>query len=117
MRSDGTLWGYQRINSNSVNNNATAGRLVRIDPGNGAITVVENDDVLGGVPTPAVTNPNGNNTPSLNELTFTDEVDALAWERSGGTGNAAQYALYYSVRENGAGGSINSKLYRANPDS
>lgn len=117
MRSDGTLWAYQRVNSANNNDNGTAGRLVRLDPGTGAVTVVGNDNVLGSVPTPGVINANVNNTnPDFDELTFSDDVDALAWERSGGVGNAARYALYYSVRENGANGSLNSKLYRANPD-
>ncbi|MEJ7591421.1 MAG: pre-peptidase C-terminal domain-containing protein [Planctomycetaceae bacterium] len=117
MRSDGTLWAYQRVTRANNNDNGTAGRLVRLNTGTGAVTVVGNDNVLGTVPTPAVIAANVNNTnPDFDELTFTDEVDALAWERSGGSGNNAQYALYYSVRENGSGGSINSKLYRANPD-
>ncbi len=124
MRSDGTLWGYQRVNRPINNNNADnaiAGRLVQLDPGNGAVTVIGNDNVLGSTPTPAVNNPNNTN-PNFSEITFTDDVDALAWERSGGVENDAQYALYYSVREEGrvsASGALlpNSKLYRANPTS
>ena len=123
MRSDGTLWGYQRVNRANNNDNGTAGRLVQIDPGTGAVLSTANDDVLGAVPTPAVNASNVTN-PAFDEITFTDDVDALAWERSGGVGNTAQYALYYSVREtgtapNGTGGVVNSnnsKLYRANPD-
>ncbi|MEZ6132565.1 MAG: hypothetical protein R3C59_28195 [Planctomycetaceae bacterium] len=127
MRSDGTLWGYQRIDGytgNGSGDNGTAGRLVQIDPGTGNVTVRGNDNVLGSVATPDVSDGTGN-TPGFEELTFTDDVDALAWERSGGVDQAALYALYYSVREhgrgnNGLGGTMetdNSKLYRANPDS
>ena len=122
MRSDGTLWGYQRINGYAGNNlpdNGTAGRLVQLDPATGNVTVIGNDNVLGQTPTTDVTNSNGNN-PGFAEITFTDNVDALAWERSGQVGFAAQYALYYSVNEDSSpdGGVTtihNSKLYRANP--
>ncbi len=118
VRSDGSLWGYQRVGRANNNDNGTAGRLVRLDAGN--VTVVGNDNVLGSIATPTVNNPNNTN-PSFDEITFTDDVEALAWERSGGTNNTAQYALYYSVSENGrvsSGGPLlsNSKLYRANPN-
>ena len=127
FRSDGTLWGYQRVNgynpANNPTDNGTAGRLVQLDPGTGAVQVIGSDNVLGQTPTPNVTNASGNN-PGFPEITFTDNVDALAWERSGVdsasvAGSTAQYALYYSVRETGldaAGNPVaNSKLYRANP--
>ena len=123
FRSDGTMWAYQRVNGYAGNNlpdNGTAGRLVQLDPGNGNVTVVGNDNVLGRTPTPLVNNGSGN-TPRFDEITFTDDVAALAWERSGGVDKAARYALYYSVIESGidAAGTetSNSKLYRANPDS
>ncbi|MCA9048851.1 MAG: hypothetical protein KDA89_09000, partial [Planctomycetaceae bacterium] len=121
MRSDGTLWGYQRINSpNATNNNNTAGRLVQIDPGTGARTVIGTDNIPGGINTVDASG-TANTDPRFADITFTDDVEALAWERSGGVNQDAQYALYYAVREDGRDGTgtstVNTKLYRANPDS
>ncbi len=134
MRSDGTLWGYQRVDgydsANNVSDNGTAGRLIRIDPGNdptdtdagtNLVTVIGNDNVLGMTPTPdVITTAVNNTTAGFSEITFTDDVGALTWERSGGVGDDAEYALYYAVHENGRdasnSNSVNSKLYRADPD-
>ncbi|MBI5760347.1 MAG: tandem-95 repeat protein [Planctomycetales bacterium] len=119
MRSDGQLFAYQRLQSaNFLNpNNSTAGALQRIDTGNAALALVGNDNIPGGIATVTV-DQGGNNQPVFNDLTFTDNVDALTFERQTGFGNQTagqpNYSLYYSVRDN-AGVAINSKLYRANP--
>ena len=113
MRSDGTLWAYQRVADN-INQ---VGNLVQLNPDDGSVISSQADNI------PSSAQP----TVSINdfsELATTDWVDALAWERNG-TNN---YDLYYSVRENSTdnldleteswrgGITENSKLYRANPN-
>ncbi|MCY2986718.1 MAG: pre-peptidase C-terminal domain-containing protein, partial [Planctomycetota bacterium] len=120
MRSDGKLYSYQRIdtNNNTNTNNGTAGRLVTLDTGTGAITTVGNDNIPSGSPpsNTATSAPGGNN---FEQVTNTDDVDALTFRRN----NTNDYNLYYSVRENGASATAtgattyNSKLYRGRPDS
>jgi len=113
MRSDGRLWAYRRSNTGGTNtNNGTAGALVEIDVGTGAFLSNANDGVGSGSPA-------ANNflNQTFNQVTNTDDVDALAWRRNA-TNN---YDLFYSVRENGASATttgattFNSKLYRADP--
>ncbi len=105
MRSDGTLYGYKRISTPGGTQtplNDTAGQLDIIDTGTGALTTVGTDLIRGGTTT--TTNI------GVNQITHTDDVDAVTYQRNG-LGN---YNLYYSVREN-VGTNKNSKLYRANP--
>ena len=119
MRSDGRMWAFRRSNTNNgVNtNNSTAGALVELESGitgttQGNFISNVNDGIPSG--SPAAGN-FGNDV--FEQVTNSDDVDALAFERNG-TNN---YNLYYSVRENGASATttgattFNSKLYRANP--
>ncbi|MEZ6124261.1 MAG: right-handed parallel beta-helix repeat-containing protein [Planctomycetaceae bacterium] len=120
FRSDGTLWGY-RNTGNGTDASVGAGQLVQINPGTGAFIPVGSDNIPGSVSTPVSITPGGQGSrPLFDELTFTGQVDALAWERSGGVNSNANYVLYYSVQENGIDAtgtaSVSSKLYRANPD-
>jgi hypothetical protein len=85
IRSDGLLFGYQRVNATAN----TAGRLVRIDPANAAQTAIGNDAIPDTV---------------LN----TNDMDALAWRRT----DVGQYDLFYSVRDSVNGQSV---LFRADP--
>ena len=122
MRSDGRLWAYRRSNTNNgVNtNNSTSGALVELESGitgvnQGNFISNVNDGIVSG--TPAAGNfPGVAGTANVFEqVTNTDDVDALAFRRN----DTNNYELYYSVRENGvfSGGatSIGSKLYRADP--
>ncbi len=107
MRSDGVLFGYQRVNNTSN----TAGRLVRIDTGNGGLTTVGTDNIQG-ESAPFV---DGGNS-DFDDLAITDEVGAVTFRRTGGTGGPS-YEGFYSVFENEGGGAgtdttRNSKLYR-----
>ena len=115
MRSDGVLFGFERIDTaNNNTNNGTAGALVTIDTATGLVLTTANDAIPSGTPA-------ANNLPgSLNfeQVTNTDDVDALTFRRAN-PGGAAQYDLYYSVRDSGfgattlGGAAFNSKLYLA----
>ncbi|MBM3969998.1 MAG: hypothetical protein FJ302_09060, partial [Planctomycetes bacterium] len=108
MRSDGTLYGYQRVDATPN----TAGRLVRINTGDGTLTTVGTDNIPG-ESAPFV---DGNNS-DFDDLTITDEVGAVTFRRTDGP----SYEGYYSVFENEGGGTgasdttRNSKLYRFDP--
>ncbi len=127
MRSDGVLYGYQRIDTNNGTNtnNSRAGQLVTIDTGTGAIAPVGtgSDNIASGSP-PAGSGvtPGSTNYRNFEQVTNTDDVDALTFQRTGFSGGAPTYGLYYAVRENGVsattGGAstFNSKLYRADPN-
>ncbi|ELP30533.1 peptidase domain protein, partial [Rhodopirellula baltica SWK14] len=115
IRSDGRMFGYQRLD----NVNDSVGRLVEIDPANGGLTIIAQDGIPGATPTINARNLNANlatsgrssiNDPRLQEFTNSDEVDALAFERTGDLTAAPTYDLYYVVRES----ATSSKLYRAN---
>jgi VCBS repeat-containing protein len=123
MRSDGQLFAYQRqLAANQTTNNNTAGTLNTVNTVTTALTVVGNDGILGGTPTPTV-NVAGNTNPLFNDFTITDNVDALAFERTGfgnQVGGQPDYSLFYSVRSTGldpvTGLTVStSKLYSANP--
>ncbi|MBX3414227.1 MAG: DVUA0089 family protein [Pirellulales bacterium] len=85
MRSDGRLYGYQAI----AGTDNTAGRLVEVNTGNAASTVIGNDNIP-------------------NTVLTTSQVDALAVAMAP---DGTNRLLYYSVR-NGS----ESWLFRANPD-
>ncbi|MHB9077543.1 MAG: Ig-like domain-containing protein [Pirellulaceae bacterium] len=101
MRSDGRLFGTETLPGTAN----TAGRLVGIDWSNAAQTAVGNDSIPDFNPQ---TNP-----PDFQQWT-SDEVDALAYMRTGFDGSVPTFDLYYSVY-GGRGGSWGSRLYRANP--
>ncbi|MCY2989616.1 MAG: DVUA0089 family protein, partial [Planctomycetota bacterium] len=108
MRSDGYLYGYE---STAANTSDTAGVLVKLDSGTGVVITSQKDNIQGpqGVPL-AVPTPSGEN------VTYTDMVDALAWRRDG-FDSAPAYHLFYSVRDpvagSTAGGGGYSKLFVA----
>ncbi|MCC9643392.1 tandem-95 repeat protein [Rhodopirellula sp. JC740] len=118
IRSDGRMFGYQRLS----NVGDSVGQLVEINPANGALTVVSQDNIPGETPAINARNLNANltnngnrstvNDPRLEEFTNSDEVDALTFERTGSITNTPDYDLYYVVRES----STSSKLYRATSD-
>ena len=125
IRSDGLMYGYQRItNGNNPANQGpaanTAGRLVQIDSGTGNLTTIGNDSIYGA--SNGTTAPVMNAPRVFNDLTITDDVDALTYERTGFDTDieAPVYSLYYVVRETGRDAlgneSVNSKLYRARTD-
>ena len=103
LRSDGRMFGAEALPGTAN----TAGRLVSIDWSNAALSTVGNDAIPDFDPN---TNP-----PDLEQLT-SDNVDALAYRRSGADGSGVpQYELYYSVRGNRTGLPSASTLYRADP--
>jgi hypothetical protein len=119
MRSDGVMYGYRRINTaNNNTNNNQAGALVIVNTADGTFAAVGNDNIPSGSP------PAGSAIGSQNfeQVTNTDDVDALTFRRTNPTGNAPVYDLYYSVRESAFGGTTggattyNSKLYAATND-
>lgn len=112
MRSDGVLYGYQRVNATA----GTAGRLVSIDTGNGTLTTVGTDNIPGEA-APYV----DGITSDMDDLTITNEVGAVTFRRTGGTGGPT-YEGFYAVFENEGGGTgtdttRNTKLYRFDPAS
>jgi len=116
MRSDGIYFAYRRdFNTNTNTNNGHAGILSIYDTGTGARTDVGDDGILAGTPI------NGADPGDVNfeQVTNTDDVDALTFRRTGVNNGLPVYNLLYSVRESGvfANGtaSFNSKLYQANP--
>jgi len=135
FRTDGRLFAYQQVNTTATtqagrrvdNNNNTAGRLVELDPGTGAVTVVGNDNIPGGVATQGYYT---NGVRNYNVI-FTDRVDALAVERIRAINNGTQpeYQVYYAIhKEIQDGGTVYrardvfgnetyaSYLYQGNPD-
>ena len=121
MSSDGILFGYQSVLQNGSTNN-TVGRLVRLDTGTGAVAVIGTDNISGESPTPQSQSPanvgGGNGGNDFDDITTSNDVNAMAIERTGTNNNLPTYAGWYAVNENGltvTGASIgNSKLYRAN---
>lgn len=120
MRSDGVLYGYQRIDTNngSNTNNSRAGQLVTINTGTGAFTTVGADNIPSGSPTNNTSPiPGAGTYATFEQTTNTDDVDALTFRRN----DVGNYDLFYSVRENGASATLtgattfNSKLYAALP--
>ena len=90
MRPDGRLFAYAGVN----NNNATAGRLIEINPATGAITAVGNDQIP---------NVDGNNP--VNYQTTTNTVRALAFRAT----DFGEFEELWFVVADGQ----QSKLYRA----
>ena len=104
MRSDGRLFMYESLFGQPGQN--TAGRLVELDPGTGAATVVGNDSIPDFNP--------GTNPPDIQQLT-SSAVQGFAWERTGA--NNPRYNLWYAVEGARRGPGIDtasSTLYRAN---
>ncbi|MCU0980032.1 MAG: VWA domain-containing protein, partial [Pirellulaceae bacterium] len=121
MRSDGNLFGYRRLPGDTDD----AGALVSINTDTGALGANLEDDIAGHVPTPGNvlgTNNAGGSNPAINQnnqVSTTDWVDALAFERLGTQSDlrTPAYVAYYAVREQDpTAGHYTSKLYRANPD-
>ena len=113
MRSDGVLYGYARLD----NTDNAVGRRVLISTETGMASDAGNDNIPDRNPTPNYQLANPNNSPWFRDVATTDNVDALTYKRLGRPGNlgtAANYDLYYVVRESDTG--TNSKLYRANAD-
>ena len=119
MRSDGTLYGYQSLDDTED----TAGRLVTIGD-DGTLTAVGTngyDNIQGDDAPQVVTSHNSGDT-NFDDLTITDEVGALTFERYLPSGSITPtYWGWYSVFENGydvnGEDSKNSKLYRFDADS
>jgi VCBS repeat-containing protein len=115
MRTDGRMYGYQRLNDNT----SSVGALVNFDPETGNITVVGNDNINGQSPTPNTSSysnqiqDNISRVRRADQFTTSDEVDALTFRRTGTTGPSAApvptYDVYYAVRESDTA----SKLYLA----
>ncbi|MBI1314162.1 hypothetical protein GC176_22945 [bacterium] len=111
MRSDGVLYGYQRVNNTA----GTAGRLITINSTTGALATVGTDNIAGesaGVI--------GQSNLDMDDLTITDEVGAVTFRRNGPNASAGYYEGFYAVFENENGGAgtdgfRNSKLYRFDP--
>ena len=113
MRSDGVLYGYARLD----NTDNAVGRRVIISTETGTATDAGNDNIPDRNPTPNYQTRAPNNSPWFRDVATTDNVDALTYKRlgrDGALGTAANYDLYYVVRESDTG--TNSKLYRANAD-
>lgn len=127
MRSDGKLFAYRRSNATA----GTSGALVELETGTSGTTLGGyvsnvNDGIPSGPPpsgnSPILT-PVGNNNKNFEQVTNTDDVDALAFRRRG----VNNYDLFYSVRENGSAQAVsltstatraitfNSKLYVGMP--
>lgn len=99
MRTDGRFFAQR-----SVTGLNTAGELLELDPD--TTSVLSNQ--LDGIPGPAFP---PTPTPYSDEITFTDQVDALTFDRRG----VGSYELFYSIRDE-APFITQSKLYRANQD-
>lgn len=127
VRTDGRMYGYQRLNDpanpNAANpNSATVGALVEINPEDGSVTLVGNDNIPGRNPTPntsiysnAVLNRFGRDV-AAEQVSTSEFVDALTFMRTGTRGPASapipEYDLFYVVRDS----DTSSKLYRATED-
>jgi hypothetical protein len=98
MRRDGKLYAYAGVTG--TGSNATAGRLLELDPGDGN-AVSQSDD---GIPNPDADDP-------LNFETRSDDVTALAFRRT----SAGSFSeLWFAVSiTNPSGVATASKLYRA----
>ena len=81
MRSDGLLYSYSGLPGTAD----TAGRLDLVDTGTGVMTAVGNDSIT-------------------DKTLTTDDVNALAWQRTG----VGAYSLFYSVQDGGQ-----SQLFKA----
>jgi hypothetical protein len=121
MRSDGTLFAYEALN----NTNNSVGRLVRVDPGTGALTPVGNDNITGETAFQLGASTNND----IFDLTTSDHTGALTFRRNGPLNSGQGYwEGYYAVIDNEGipdlggpdpanDGFRNSKLYRFNADS
>jgi len=111
FRSDGGLYAYRRLDD-TVN---SAGALVTVDSGTGALGSNSNDGILG--TTFDVLSGGSGSTPNDtgDEFLATDTVDALTFDRTGFTSGAPTYDVYYAVRANDqtSGSATTSILYRA----
>ncbi len=116
VRGDGVMFGYRR-NEDAPN---MVGQLVTLDPFDGTVLATQDDNIPGtegfsnvrNVLDPAA--PNGRTRAQrANEVTNSDEVDAVTFRRTGDTGGdepAPRYETFYSVRESDNA----SRLYRGN---
>lgn len=109
MRSDGRLFGYE---GGLPGVQGSAGRLVELNAGNGALTAIGNDSI----PDNAGTRGFQDNSAFI--------VDALAWTGNSigpvDGNNVGGYALWYTIPDNPLPGQNEtglSRLYRANPSS
>ncbi len=112
MRSDGQLYGYQRLDTNTAGNANVAGRLVTINHATGALGTVGTDNIQG------ESAPYLNGNPwDMDDLTITDDVGAVTFRRNPITSTPFREG-YYAVFENerNSDGFRNSKLYRFNVD-
>ena len=107
FRSDGGLFAYRRLN-NTVN---SAGALVTVNTGTGALGGNSNDNILG--TTFAADSGGAGTTPDNTPRNFvaTDTVDALTFDRTGFTDSDPDYDVYYAVRANDRTSSTTSVLY------
>ncbi|MBC8867950.1 MAG: hypothetical protein H8E44_00960, partial [Planctomycetes bacterium] len=123
MRSDGVLYGVHDLPADV----ATVGARVTIDGGNAALGTDQKDSIPGRTPTPGPilgTFDYSGSTPSINErnqVTTSDTVDAITYERLRDDNSIPVYRGYYAVREQDQHddlgvGEYSSKLYRFNPD-
>jgi hypothetical protein len=115
FRTDGNLYGYRNADATPTTNDVAdvAGRLVRLDPGNAAMSGSVNDGIRGPVNTAVAATPvfqRGGRWHS--DVTYTDGVEAMAWFRKGFT-TFPTYNVYYSVTDPlaVAGSGALSKLY------
>ena len=114
FRSDGGLFAYRRLDSTQD----SAGALVTVNSGTGALGGNSNDSIVG---TRFEVNSGGTGTTPDNTrvsspgFLASDNVDALTFDRTAPAGQAAAYDIYYAVRANDrtSGNETTSILYRA----
>ncbi|HUT95464.1 MAG TPA: PKD domain-containing protein [Thermoguttaceae bacterium] len=114
FRSDGGLYAYRRLDSTQD----SAGALVTVNSGTGALGSNSNDSIVG---TRFEANSGGtgttpdNTTVSSPGFLASDNVDALTFDRTAAAGAAPTYDIYYAVRANDrtSGNETTSVLYRA----
>ena len=104
IRSDGALFGYQSSEGGATgngtdiyaNNTANqAGNLVELSPGTGAALSTTSDAIRGPIVNATFTAP----SPYGRDVTYSDNVDALTFDRTGQNSGVPTYNLYYSVRD------------------
>ncbi|TWT66373.1 dockerin type I domain-containing protein [Allorhodopirellula solitaria] len=114
IRGDGVMYGYRR----NVDGANMVGQLVTLDPFDGTVIATQDDNIPGVEGFSNVRdvfdppNPNARSRAQrADEVTHSDEVDAVTFRRNGDTGGDApvpRYETYYSVRESDNA----SRLYR-----
>lgn len=113
IRSDGRMFGYQRISAGT--STGRVGALVELDPSTGAIIDTQPDNIRDQGPTPNTADLAinlGGHLSRAEQFTTSNEVDALTFRRRTTTGPSSApvpvYETYYAVRE----ADNSSKLYR-----